>query len=408
MLENLYAKEIEEIGSNYSGFSAEELKDNEDFWSWVQQSYTVSPNIINLNNGGVSPQPKVVQDCFEKYNRLCNEAPSYYMWNILDQGREALRYDLAKLAGCSVDEIVINRNTTEALDTIIFGLDLKAGDEVILTKHDYPNVINAWKQREKREGIKIKYVELDFPIENEDEIVKKFSELITSHTKIINVTHIINVTGQIMPVKKIAQMAHKKGIDVMCDAAHSFALLDYKIPDIECDYFGTSLHKWLCAPLGTGLLYVKKDKIQNIWPLFPDEKPLSDNMLKFEKRLGTRSFPTELAIGSAIDFHLAIGSKRKEERIRYLKNYWMNGIKDLPKVKIHTSFKPEFACAIGVFSIEHLQPADVVNYLFDNYKIHVVGIDHENICGVRVSPHVYTNLRDLDRLIDAITQLVKK
>jgi selenocysteine lyase/cysteine desulfurase len=218
---------------------------DEDFWSWVQESYTVSPNIINLNNGGVSPQPKVVQDTFERYNRFCNEAPSYYMWNILNQGREALRADLALLAGCSPGEIAIQRNTTEAMDTIIYGLQLKAGDEVVLTKQDYPNVINAWKLREKRDGIVLKWISLELPSEDEDYLVRSYVSQFTGKTRVVNVTHIINWIGQIIPVKKIAAAAHERGIEVLVDGAHTFALLDFKIPDLDCDYFGTSLHKWM-------------------------------------------------------------------------------------------------------------------------------------------------------------------
>ena len=378
-----------------------------DFWAWVQESYTVSPNIINLNNGGVSPQPKVVQDTVERYYRLCNEGPSYYMWRILDQGREPLRADLADFAGCTRGEIAINRNTTEAMNDVIFGLQLKPGDEVVLTKQDYPNVINSWKLREKRDGIVLKWINLELPSDDEDYLVKSYTSQFTEKTKVVNVTHVINWIGQIIPVKKIAKEAHKLNIDVLVDGAHSFALIDFKIPDLECDYFGTSLHKWMCAPFGSGLLYVKKEKIAGLWSLFPDDKPLSEDIRKFE-RLGTRNFSTELAIGSALDFHLAIGSKRKEERLRYLKNYWANQVKDLPGVHIKTSFDPKFSCVVCLVSIDGMKPGDLGTALFDDYKIHTTSIEWENISGVRVSPHVYTNLRDLDKMVMAIDQISKK
>lgn len=380
---------------------------DEDFWAWVQESFTVSPNIINLNNGGVSPQPKVVQDMFEKYNRFCNEAPSYYMWNILNQGREALRADLALFAGCSPEEIAINRNATEALDTIIYGLALNPGDEVVLTKQDYPNVINAWKMREKRDGILLKWINLDLPSDDEDYLVRSFTSQFTDKTKAVNITHIINWIGQILPVKKIADAAHERGIEVIVDGAHSFALLDFKIPDLGGDYFGTSLHKWMCAPFGSGLLYVKKEKIGKIWALYPDPNPQGDKITKFEA-LGTRSFASEMAIGGSLDFHLAIGSKRKENRIRFLKDYWANKVKDVPGIKIKTSFRPEYACAIGLVSVDGKKPGEVVQYLFDEYKIHTTGIEWENISGVRVTPSVYTNLRDLDKLVLALEKLSKK
>ncbi|MFN4123251.1 MAG: aminotransferase class V-fold PLP-dependent enzyme [Flavobacteriales bacterium] len=382
------------------------LSTDEDFWAQVKQAYTVSSNIINLNNGGVSPQPKVVQETFEHYNRMSNEAPSYYMWRILDQGREALRSSLAELAGCSADEISINRNATEALDTVIFGLKLKKGDEVVLTKQDYPNMLNAWKWREKRDEIKLKYINLELPSEDENYLVKAFTEQFTPKTKVVHITHIINWNGQILPVKKIAAEARKRNILVMVDGAHTFAHLDFKIPDLDCDFFGTSLHKWLCAPFGNGLLYIRKPLIASIAPMFPGNEPESDDIRKFEA-LGTRSFPTEMATGKAIDFHLGIGSKRKMERLHYLKNYWAEKANEIPAVKVHTSLKPEWACALSIFSVQGKKPQEIEQFLFKEKGIHTVAIEWENISGVRVTPHVYTSLYDLDKLVDGIRKLAK-
>jgi selenocysteine lyase/cysteine desulfurase len=380
---------------------------DDDFWAWIQESFTVSPNIINLNNGGVSPQPKVVQDTVERYYRLCNEGPSYYMWQILDQGREPLRADLAEFAGCSAGEIAIDRNTTEAMNDIIFGFQMKPGDEVALTKQDYPNVINSWRLREKRDGIVLKWINLELPSEDENYLVDSYISAFTERTKVVNITHIINWIGQIIPGKKIAAAAHNRGIEVLVDGAHSFALLDFKIPDLDCDYFATSLHKWMCAPFGSGLLYVKKEKIPGIWSLFPDDKPLGDDIRKFE-RLGTRNFATELAIGSALDFHLAIGSKRKEDRLRFLKDYWAKKVMDLPGVHLKTSLDPRYSCVVGLVSIDGMKPGEVVTSLFSNYKIHTTGIEWENISGIRVSPNVYTSLRDLDKFVLAIEEISKK
>lgn len=380
---------------------------DEDYWSVIQQSYTVNSNLINLNNGGVSPSPRVVQEAVERFNKLSNEGPSYYMWRIIDQGREPLRQKLALLAGCSPEEIAVNRNATEALNTVIFGLDMKAGDEVIGTKQDYPNMINAWKQRVEREGIVYTQLNFKFPIENDEEIVSAFEKAITPKTKFLYLTHIINWIGQILPVKKIAQMAHHRGLEVIVDGAHSFGLLDYKIPDLECDYFGTSLHKFLSAPIGSGMLWIKKEKIEKIWPLVCNDRPRGTDIRKFET-LGTRSFPIEQGIGEAVNFQNAIGSKRKEERIRYLKNYWALKAKDIPKVAIHTSFKPEYACAICGVSIEGMTPGELDNALFNTYKIHTVGIVWENVSCVRITPHVYTKLQDLDKLVLAIEEIASK
>lgn len=407
LFQQVHAAEWESEQKRVAGLSPEQTATDEDYWTVIQQAYTVNPNLINLNNGGISPSPRVVQEAVERFNQLSNEGPSYYMWRILDQGREPLRYKLATLAGCSPEEIAVNRNATEALNTVIFGLDLKAGDEVIGTLQDYPNMIQAWKQRALRDGIVYTQISFDFPIEDYDAIVSAFEKAITPKTKILHLTHIINWIGQILPVKKIAQMAHRRGLEVIVDGAHSFGLLDFKIPDLECDYFGTSLHKFLSAPIGSGMLWIKKEKIEKIWPLVCNDKPRSDDIRKFET-LGTRSFPIEQGIGEALNFHNAIGAKRKEERIRYLKNYWAEKARNIPKVKIHTSFKPEYACAICGVSIDGMTPAELDQALFNTYKIHTVGIVWENISCVRVTPHVYTRLQDLDKLVFALGEIAKK
>jgi len=407
LFNQLHAASLEKANLSVRHKTNDMVAQDEDYWSIIQQAYTVSPAMINLNNGGVSPSPRVVQEAVDRYNKLTNEGPSYYMWRILDQGREPLRQQLADLAGASPEEIAINRNATESLNTIIYGLDLKAGDEVIGTKQDYPNMINAWRQRAMREGIIYQQISFNFPIENDEEIVNAYEKAITAKTKIIHVTHIINWIGQIMPVRKIADMAHRHGIEMVCDGAHSFGLLDYKIPELHCDYFGTSLHKFLSAPIGSGMMWIQKEKIEKIWPLVCNDKPHSPDIRKFES-IGTRSFPIEQGIGEAVNFQMAIGSKRKEERIRYLKNYWALKVKDIPKVKIHTSFKPEYSCAICGVTIDGMTPGELDNALFNNYKIHTVGIVWENISCVRVTPHVYTRLQELDKFARALEELASK
>jgi selenocysteine lyase/cysteine desulfurase len=402
-----HAAQFEHINLLKQDVSAKDLAMDEDYWSIIQQSYTTSPSLINLNNGGVSPSPRIVQEAVERFNKMSNEGPSYYMWRILDQGREPLRYKLAQLAGADPEEIAVNRNATEALNTVIFGLNLKAGDEVIGTKQDYPNMINAWKQRAQRDGIVYNQISFKFPIENDEEIVAGFEKAITPKTKIIHITHIINWIGQILPVKKITDMAKKHGIETIVDGAHSFGLLDYKIPELGGDYFGTSLHKFLSAPIGSGMLWIKKEKIEKIWPLVCNDKPNGTDIRKFET-LGTRSFPIEQGIGEAVNFQNGIGSKRKEERIRYLKNYWASRVQNIPKVKIHTSFKDEYACAICGVSVDGMTPGELDSALFGNYKIHTVGIVWENISCVRITPHVYTRIQDLDKLVMAIDTIAKK
>ncbi len=399
-----FAADAEKFMRNVPGSGDYVGKDDEDFWGWVRESYTISPNVINLNNGGVSPQPKVVQDAHIRFYQYCNEAPSYYMWQILDQGREPLREKLAGLCGCQADEVAINRNSTEGLNSIIFGLNLKAGDEVVLSKQDYPNMMNAWRQREKREGIKLVWINIPVPIENEAEIVKLYTDAFTEKTKIVHVTHLINWSGQIVPVRDIARAAHQRGIEVIADGAHTLAHFDFKIPDLECDYFASSLHKWLGAPFGSGLLYIKKEKISKIWALLSNNEPDGPDIRKFES-LGTRSFAAEMAIGTAVDFHDVIGGKRKENRLRFLKDYWVDQVKGIPRVKFYQPKKSNLSCAIATIGIEGKKPQEVSAEFFNKYKIHAVAIDWENIHGVRVTPNVYTSTKDLDKLVKAIKSI---
>jgi selenocysteine lyase/cysteine desulfurase len=392
----LHATEVQAFGH----WSADDPE--ADFWHEVRAAFAASPTIINLNNGGICPAPRATLDALDYYNRMCNEVPTYYMWRILDQDREPLRYNLAQVAGCDPEEIAINRNATEALNTVIFGLPLERGDEVVLSRYDYPNMINAWKQREQRDGIKLVWVEdIPLPCEDNDVLTAAYTKLFTKRTKLVHITHIINWNGQIMPVRRIADAAHERGIEVLVDSAHAFALLDYKIPDLGADYWGTSLHKWLCGPFGSGMLWIKRDKIQKIWPLLSNDKPDGTDIRKFES-LGTRSFPIEMAIGYSIDLHNRIGTERKQNRLHYLKNYWMERVADIPGIKFYTSNKPEFGCAIGNFSIEGKKALDISEKLYHHWKIHTVAIDWAGINGVRVTPNVYTTTEELDKFVKAL------
>jgi len=402
-----WSRNLEKALRKSEGVSPGDLATEEDFWYYIQQSFTGSPGLINLNNGGVSPAPIPVEEAAKRFYDYSNEAPSYNMWRILDQGREPLRKNLARLAGSGAEEIAINRNSSEGLETVIFGLQLKAGDEVVAARQDYPNMVNAYNQRQKRDGIKMVWVNLELPSEDENYLAEQYIKAFTSKTKLVHITHIINWNGQILPVRKIADEAHKRGIEVIVDGAHSFAHFSFKIPDLGCDYFASSLHKWLFAPIGSGMLYVKKEKIKNIYPLFAtSDDPLKDDIRKFEN-LGTRPFFIEQAIGKALEFHEMIGSERKEKRLCYLKNYWMEKVKDLPKVKINTSLDPKWGCAIGNVAIEGKKPADLEAFLFDKYKIHTVSIEWENIHGVRITPSVYTTIGNLDLLVEGITTFAK-
>lgn len=395
-----------ELFERVNSLSPEAAASDEDFWNWVREQYALNPAIINFNNGGVSPQPKPVQDAHINYYKYCNEAPSYFMWRELDKGREPLRRRLAELAGVSPEEVAINRNSTEGLNTIIFGLNLKAGDEVVLSKQDYPNMLNAWKQREKRDGIRLVWVNHTLPSEDADALAKAYTSLFTDKTKVVHVTHMINWVGQVLPVRKIADEAHKRNIEVVCDSAHSFAHFDFNINDLGCDYWATSLHKWLCAPFGSGMLWIKKEKIKNVWALLSNTEPDGSDIRKFES-LGTRSFASEMAISAAIDFHLLIGAKRKEARLRFLKDYWTQKVAALPGVKINTPKKAEFCGAIANVSIEGLKPEEIEAKLMEKCRIHCVAINWENIHGARITPNVYTSIADLDLLVQGIKEIAE-
>jgi selenocysteine lyase/cysteine desulfurase len=399
-----FGRQLEKKLSFLENMSVDASADNEDFWGWVRESYTVSPNIVNLNNGGVSPQPKVVQDAHIRFYQYCNEAPSYYMWRILDQGRENLRIKLAEVCGTLPEEIAINRNATEGLNTIIFGLNLKEGDEVVLSRFDYPNMMNAWKQREKRDKIKLVWIDIPQPTGDDASIIQIYERAITPRTKIVHITHLINWTGNIVPCKAIADMAHKKGCEVIVDAAHTFAHMDFKLPDTGADYLATSLHKWLSAPFGSGLMYIKKEKAANIWALLSSEDPDGDSMKKFEN-LGTRSFASEMAIGTAVDFYTLIGAKRKEARLRFLKDYWLQKVAGQPNMNLYTSMKPTQYCAIATVGFEGWHAHEIEKTLFEKYKIHTVSMIHENVNGIRITPNVYTSTQELDLLVRGLKEI---
>jgi selenocysteine lyase/cysteine desulfurase len=405
-LQPAWSRNLERAIKISESVSPDDLASDDDFWYYIQQAFTVSPSIINLNNGGVSPAPKTVQDAMKRYYDYSNEAPSYYMWRILDQGRENLRENLAQLAGASAEEIAMNRNSSEGLETVIFGLQLKPGDEVVAAKQDYPNMVNAWKQRELRDKIKLKWINLELPSEDENYLVQQYVNAFTPKTKIVHITHIINWNGQILPVKRIADEAKKRGIEVLVDGAHSFAHIDFTIPSLNADYFASSLHKWLYAPIGSGLLYVKKEKIKDLYPLLAADDPLKDDIRKFE-HLGTRPFFIEQAISKALEFHQMIGGERKEKRLHYLKNYWMEKVMDVPKIKLHTSLNAKWGGAIGMVSVDGKKPGELDSFLMNKYKIHTVGIEWENIKGVRVTPNVYTTTSNLDVLVKGIKEFAK-
>jgi len=385
----------------------EEAAMDEDYWAIIQNSFTVTRGIINLNNGGVSPSPRIVTEALVRYTWQQEDATAYTMWQILEPQSETIRTGLAELFGCDREEIAITRNASESLEILLMGMDFKSGDEILTTTQDYPRMLTTLRQREKREGLKLKLIQIPIPPKNLDEITAAFAKGITDRTRLILMAHQVNITGQITPVKAVCDMARAKGIETIVDGAHSFAQFDFKQKDLGCDYFGTSLHKWLYAPKGTGLLYIKRDKIEKIWPMMAAESKQATDIRKFEE-IGTHSAAIRLAIGEALVFHNGIGGKRKEARLRYLSRYWMNRLKDVPKIKFNTSFDPNQSCAIANVQIEGTSPEAVAKYLFDKHHIFTVAIIHEEFQGIRITPNVYTTLGELDRFYEQMELIARK
>lgn len=386
--------------------SPEQVAVDEDFWATIQQSFSVTRGIINLNNGGVSPSPRIVTEAFVRYTWQQEDATAYTMWRILEPQSETIRTGLAEIFGCDAEEIAITRNASESLEILLMGMDFKSGDEILSTTQDYPRMLTTLKQRELREGLKLTLIKVPIAPKDINDLATPFERAITPKTKLILMSHQINLTGQITPVRKVCEMARSKGIETIVDGAHSFAQFDFKRDDLQCDYFGTSLHKWLFAPKGTGMLYVKKDKIPKVWALMASEDKNKADIRKFEE-IGTHSAAMRLAIGEAILFHNAIGAKRKEARLRYLSRYWMDKLKVVPKIGFNTSFDEKQFCAIANFKIDGIDPVEIGNYLMSKHKILTTPIVHEEFTGIRITPNVYTTLWELDRFCEIVETIAK-
>jgi len=378
---------------------------DEDFWFQVQEAFTADRSMVNLNNGGVCPAPAVVQAAMKRYLDHANEAPAYVLWRLQEPQKETVRAGLAQLFGCEREEIAITRNASESLENIQQGFDLSKGDEVLTTDQDYPRMLTTWKQRERREGIVLKQIQIPVPCEDDDAIVKCFEQAFTPRTKVLHICHVINLHGMVMPVKRLVQLARSKGIPTVVDGAHSFAHLDFKRDDLDCDYFGTSLHKFLFAPHGTGMLYVRKEKIPGLWPLFAAGETQDKDIRKFEE-IGTHPMANSLAIAEALAFHELIGPARKQERQLYLRDYWAKRLSANPRVKLHTSLKPGRSTGVALVELEGIDSAKLNEHLWSKERIFTVGIQHAQFQGLRISPTVYTRLSELDRFCDAMEKVL--
>ena len=384
----------------------QEIARDERFWREIQQAFTVDRSLVNLNNGGVSPAPAVVQEAMVRHLAYSNAAPVYTMWRILEPQREGVRQRLARDFGCDPEEIALTRNTSEGMAILQFGLDLKPGDEVLTTTQDYPRMLNFWKQRQRREGIVLKQFSIPVPAEDEEEIVRLFESHITPRTRVLMMCHMINLTGQILPVRKVVEMARKYDLPVLVDGAHTYAHFPFTQADLGCDFYATSLHKWLLAPHGTGMLYVRREKIPQIWPLMAADERMDDNIRKFEE-IGTHPAANYLAIAEALTFHQGIGAERKAARLRYLRDYWAKPLMTYDRVKLRTSLDPRFSCGLANVYIEGVDPVALAAHLWKQYRIIVTPITHPECPGIRVTPNLYTTLEELDRFIEAMERVIR-
>ncbi len=397
-------KSIASLVETVSAVSPAKLAEDEDFWAAIREGYRLNPDYINFENGYYNILPEQVLEKFIGHVKEVNFQGSYYMRTVQFQNKKSVAEKLAGIAGCSPDELIITRNTTESLDMIIGGLDWKPGDEAVMAEQDYGAMLEMFRQVSKRYGVINRVVSVPDHPASDDEIVNLYASAITGKTRLLMVCHMINITGQILPVRKICDMAHRRGVQVMVDGAHSFAHFKFSIPDLDCDYFGSSLHKWLSVPLGAGILYVKRENIARVWPLLAEAERKPDDISRLN-HTGTHPVHTDLAIADAIDFYNIIGVERKEARLRFLQNYWTSKVRNLPHVILNTPADPARSCGIANVGIRGMKPAELGDILFSKYRIYTAPIDGAGVHGCRITPNVFTTITELDLLIKALTEL---
>jgi len=395
---------LAELVKSKSSVASAVLAGDEEFWASIRKGYKLKPAFINLENGYYNFLPEQTLEKFIDHVREINFQGSYYMRTVQFDNKKSMAAKLAAVAGCSPDELIITRNTTESLDMIIGGFDWKSGDEAVMAEQDYGAMLEMFNQVSKRYGVIKKVLSVPNHPQSDDEIVNLYASAITEKTKLLMVCHMINITGQILPVRKICDMAHEKGVQVMVDGAHSFAHFKFTIPELDCDYFGSSLHKWLSVPLGSGILYVKRKKIGNVWPLLAEGERKPDDISRLN-HIGTHPAHTDLTISDAIDFYNIIGVERKEARLRFLQNYWTSKVRDLPNVILNTPADPSRSCGIANVGLKNMKPSDLGDILFKKYAIYTAPIDGAGVHGCRITPNVYTTTADLDELVKALTEL---
>lgn len=386
------------------GVTGDALASDEKFWKEIRKQYLLKPDYINLENGYYNFIPQPLLEKFIGHVREVNYQGAYYMRNNAVENKKRVTAKLAALVGCSAEEIAITRNTTESLDIVIAGKHWEKGDETIMAEQDYGSIIEMLKHVGDRYGVVNKMVSVPNHPKSDEEIVALYENAITSKTKLILVSHMINVTGQILPIRKICDMAHAKGVEVCVDGAHAVAHFKFNIPDLNCDYYGASLHKWLSTPLGAGLLYVKREKMPNIQPLIVGWEKEPYKMLRIS-HTGTHPSHTDLTIEDSIDYYNMIGAERKESRLRFIQEYWTSKVRNVPRIIINTPVESHRACGIANVGIEGIKPGDLAKRLLDEHGVYTVAIDGANVHGCRITPNVYTTTEELDQFVVALKKL---
>ncbi len=404
-------REVEAAGAAVAGRSPDEIAQDELYWREIQGAFTLDRTISNLNNGNSCPSPRVVHEAFKRYGDIMNQAPVYYR-GLIERNMETVRRKLAIEFGCDAEEIAITRNASESLQIAQDGLDLKPGDEVLTTHQDYPRMLTTWDQRQRRDKIKVTRVQFAVPAK-QDDLYRMLEAAMTPQTKVLHICHVTNITGQLFPVQRLCRLARQRGITTIVDAAHSVAHFPFKLSELECDFAGTSLHKWLLAPHGTGLLYVRRDRIKDAWPLQAAAATQNDNIRKFEQ-VGTQSVAPKAAIAEALAFHQAIGIENKAARLRYLTTRWTSQLKDVPRIKIHSSLEPGQYWGIGYVGVEGIEARALNDFLWNKYRI--IGqamtggpypAQQFDYRGTRITPNVYTTLDEIDTFVAAMKDVVK-
>ena len=384
--------------------SPDDLASDEDFWLKVRGDYRIKPDYINLENGYYCFLPRQTLEHWIDHLREVNYQGSYYMRTVQFENKQRVANAVAGIVGCSADEVAITRNTTESLDLVIGGLDWQAGDEAVMAEQDYGAMLNHFKLVERRYGIVNRLVSVPNHPRDDQELVDLYAAAITDRTRLLMVSHMINITGQVLPVRKIVDMAHARGVEVMVDGAHAYSHIPFQMSELDCDYYGTSLHKWLSAPLGSGMLYVKKEKIDTVWPLLA-ERDLEPNDMRRLNHIGTHPVHTDLAILNAIEYQNTLGLERKAARLQYLQHYWTSKLRGVPRVQVNTPSDRQRHGGIGNVGIEGMDPQELASGLMEGHRIYTAAINRPGVQGVRVTPNVYTTTGELDALVAAVKTL---